>query len=364
MYLIVTRTFPPDLGGMQMLSWGLATTLSKHYKIKVFADYHKDQTLHDKNVNFEIERVGGFKFIRKFRKANLVNNFIKKNKVEGIIADHWKSLELVKYQNNSIKKKLCLIHSKEINHDLGSNLNHRVLKVLNNIDYVIANSEFTKKLAIKIGVHKKKITVINPGILSLEEIKEENKNKANKILSDRFPKLITISRFDKRKNHEKIIMAVRNLKEIYPNIIYICIGQGEEEENLKKLSLELNLSDQIIFLKNIDNNYKNALLSQSNLFVMPSIKFKKSVEGFGIVFVEAAQYGVPSLGGIEGGEADAIIQNKTGLLCDGNNLNEIYKAIDSFFKDKKYIEFSKNAKIHSEKFNWKNIILQYKKILK
>jgi glycosyltransferase involved in cell wall biosynthesis len=55
---------------------------------------------------------------------------------------------------------------------------------------------------------------------------------------------------------------------------------------------------------------KNALVSKSNLFVMPSIIYKKSVEGFGIAFVEAAQYGIPSIGGIDGGASDAISQDK------------------------------------------------------
>ena len=55
---------------------------------------------------------------------------------------------------------------------------------------------------------------------------------------------------------------------------------------------------------------------------MPSIIYKKSVEGFGIAYVEAAQYGVPSIGGIDGGAADAIDHEKTGLICDGNNLDE------------------------------------------
>ena len=51
---------------------------------------------------------------------------------------------------------------------------------------------------------------------------------------------------------------------------------------------------------------KNALISKSNLFVMPSIIYKKSVEGFGIAFAEAGQYGIPSIGGKDGGAADAI----------------------------------------------------------
>ena len=96
MYLIVTRSFPPEIGGMQNLMWGLANEMSKNFMIKVFADYHEDHKEFDEKVNFSIERVGGIKFLRKIRKAQLINEFIKDNKVEGVIADHWKSLELIK----------------------------------------------------------------------------------------------------------------------------------------------------------------------------------------------------------------------------------------------------------------------------
>ena len=91
MYLIVTKTFPPEVGGMQNLMWGLANELSKHYMIKVFADYHENHKLFDEQVSFSIERVGGIKLLRKYRKAQLINEFIKGNKIDGIIADHWKS---------------------------------------------------------------------------------------------------------------------------------------------------------------------------------------------------------------------------------------------------------------------------------
>ena len=51
MYLIVTKTFPPEVGGMQNLMWGLANELSKHYMIKVFADYHENRKLFDETQN-------------------------------------------------------------------------------------------------------------------------------------------------------------------------------------------------------------------------------------------------------------------------------------------------------------------------
>jgi phosphatidylinositol alpha-1,6-mannosyltransferase len=359
MYLIVTRAFPPELGGMQSLMWGLTKEMSKNFMIKVFADYQENHKEFDKNENFSIERVGGIKFLRKIRKAQLVNEFLKENKVQGVIADHWKSLELI----NTDKKKYCLIHGKEINHPKGNSLNKRVIKVLNNVEKVIANSEYTKNLAINNGVNKDKVIVINPGVDPVQELNKKSFEKVESLLKTKSPRLITVSRFDKRKNHEKVIMALRNLKQIYPNIVYICIGYGDEEENIKNLVKELDLGSQVMFFKDISDELKNSLIAKSNIFVMPSIIHKTSVEGFGIAYVEAAQYGIPSLGGKDGGASDAINHDKTGLICDGNNLDDIYSSLNSMIENKKYHVFGKNAKEYVSKFQWDKIIDEYKKIL-
>jgi phosphatidyl-myo-inositol dimannoside synthase len=359
MYLIVTRSFPPVIGGMQNLMWGLTKELSKNFMIKVFADYENNHENFDQKVSFSIERVGGIKLFRKYRKAHLINEFIKKNKIQGVIADHWKSLELIKTN----KKKYCLIHSKEINHTQGSSLNKRVLKVLNNVEKVISNSQFTKNLAIESGVKKNKVIVINPGVDPEIILDKKSLEKVESLLKTKMPRLITVSRFDKRKNHEKVIMSLRNLKQEYPDIIYICIGHGDEEENIKKLVKELSLETQVMFFKGISSELKSALVAKSNIFIMPSIIHKKSIEGFGIAYVEAAQYGIPSLGGRDGGAADVIEHEKTGLICDGNNLDEIYSSIKLMLNNEKYLEYGKKAKDKVSRFYWSNIIEKYKKIL-
>ena len=359
MYLIVTRAFPPELGGMQSLMWGLTKEMSKNFMIKVFADYQENHKEFDNKENFSIERVGGIKFLRKIRKAQLINEFLKENKVKGIIADHWKSLELIKTD----KKKYCLIHGKEINHPKGSSLNNRLLKVLNNVEKVIANSVYTKNLAINNGLREDRVLVINPGVKPTEELNKKSLEKVDSLLKTKTPRLITVSRFDKRKNHERVMMALRNLKQLYPDIVYICIGYGDEEENLKKLVQELDLSTQVMFFKDISTDLKNALISKSNIFVMPSVIHKTSVEGFGIAYIEAAQYGIPSLGGKDGGASDAIENGKTGLICDGSNLDDIYSSLNSMIENKKYLEFGKNAKEYVSKFQWDKILEEYKKII-
>ena len=196
-----------------------------------------------------------------------------------------------------------------------------------------------------------------------KELNKKSLEKVESLLKIKTPRLITVSRFDKRKNHEKIIMALRNLKQQYPDIVYICIGYGDEEENLKKLVQELDLGSQVMFFKDISNDLKNALIAKSNIFVMPSIIHKTSVEGFGIAYVEAAQYGIPSLGGKDGGASDAISHDKTGLICDGNNLDDIYSSLNSMIENKKYHVFGKNAKEYVSKFQWDKILDEYKKIL-
>ena len=104
---------------------------------------------------------------------------------------------------------------------------------------------------------------------------------------------------------------------------------------------------------------KFALIKNANLFLMPSIVVKKSVEGFGISFIEAASYGVGSIGGKDGGASDAIINDKTGLICNGNEIDSIYGSIIKFFQNENYKSFGLNALKFSENFNWNNIIKKY-----
>ena len=364
MFLVVTRNFPPDVGGMQTLMGGLSESLLDYGPVKVFAYDFPNSNFYDSKSKINIERVKGIKFFRKYRKAGLINNFINENSnIRFIVTDHWKSLELLNKERLNKSKTICLLHSKEINHEKGSSLNRRLIKSTNKANFIIANSNFTKELAIKVGIDSSKIKVIFPGIQKPKIIEDKFRTEAESFFKDSFPKIITIARLEKRKNHDKIFMTIRNLKTKFPNIKYISIGVGEEENNLKKLSKELSIEKEVIFLKNIDEKLKLALITDSNLFLMPSIIDKKSVEGFGISYMEAASYSVGSIGGKDGGASDAIIHNKTGLICDGNDLNSIYEAVNNFFINDRFNVFGKAAQKFSENFHWNKIVKNYLQLI-
>ena len=359
MFVISTRNFPPDVGGIQNLMEGLSKALLNHGPVKVFADTFENTENYDQNSKLQIDRISGLKIFRKYRKASLIKDFVSNNNVRALFFDHWKSIENIDTSILSKTKTFCLIHSKEINHPFNTLLNKRMTKALIKADFIIANSSFTKKLATNNGIKEKKIKVINPGCDYPIKIDNSSKNFAAEIYKDSFPKLITVSRLDKRKNHQNILMTIKNLIPKFPNIKYVSIGDGDEKENLEKLKRELKLEKEVVFLNKSNEQTKAALLEKADLFIMPSVVFKKSIEGFGIAFIEAASYGKGSIGGIAGGEADSIKNGITGHLCDGDDLNAIYQNLLKSFEKENYKKLGKNAFEFSKNFKWHIIVKKY-----
>ena len=363
MFVISTRNFPPEVGGMQNLMGGLANALINHGPVKVFADKSESYEEYDSISKINIERFGGIKLLRKYRKANRLVEYIKNNQnIRSIFFDHWKSLEKINFNFLNNFSSFCLIHSKEINHKKGSSFNKRILNSINKVRFVIANSNFTKNLALKIGIPSEKIYVIHPGCDNPISINEKFSIEAENLFKDAFPKILTVARLERRKNHQNILMCIRNLKEIFPKIKYISVGDGDERKRLVSLTKELKIEKEVAFVNKIDNNLKIALIKNSNLFLMPSIVFKNSVEGFGISFIEAASYGIGSIGGKDGGESDAIKNGKTGLICDGQNINSIYESIIKFFENDNYKKYGMNALEFSKNFQWNKVIKNYLKL--
>ena len=360
MFVISTRNFPPEIGGMQNLMGGLSNALIDHGPVIVFADKTDGFENYDDGSKIKIERFGGIKILRKYRKANRISEYILSNQnIRSIFFDHWKSVEKINHSTISNIPSFCLIHSKEINHPKESNLNSRILKSLNKVNYIIANSHFTKKLGINIGLPEKKIYIIHPGCDDPIEIENNFQVQAENIYKNSFPKILTVARLERRKNHQNILMCIKNLSEKFPNIKYVSVGSGKEKNKLLSLTKELGIDKKVLFMENIDKNLKASLIRNSDLFLMPSIISKKSVEGFGISYIEAASYGVGSIGGKDGGEEDAIQNKKTGLICDGEDISSIYNSVITFFENDKYKEYGSNALEFSKNFNWKKIIKKY-----
>ena len=99
--------------------------------------------------------------------------------------------------------------------------------------------------------------------------------------------------------------------------------------------------------------------------VMPTLdeSFKSSIEGFGIVYLEAAYYGVPSIASDVGGTPEAVINNQTGIII--SDISELYNVLRNLLANKEKLDaLGKKAKLRVEnEFNWQVIGNKYLKII-
>lgn len=235
-----------------------------------------------------------------------------------------------------------------------------------NTEKLILITHQTKELIKKIHhLDDNKLEVIYVGIdsdaLEVKKTKLELRKEFN-ISNDNFI-ILSVGRHIKRKNFQLVLRALHKINK--SNFLfktkYYLIGEGEETANLKRLTKDLNLENQVVFLGLSDVNTRNKYYKMSDLFVMPSITKNTDIEGFGIVFLEANYFKVPVIGTATAGMYEAIIDEKTGFLIKENDVNDLIdKIIFLYNNESKRKEMGENGfnRVIND-FRWENIIQNY-----
>ena len=312
-------------------------------KVTVLSDGSKlSSSNFDDKCKFDIFRFDQIKFFRKRIKSSFAHNFLKKNKIDLIFFDSWKSLESLNLNTNA--KKICLVHGNEI---LNLRKKDRILNSLDKADLIIFNSNYTKNKTIKNFKVLKKIDhkIIHPAFIKKIFKSKNIKNKYD---------LCTVARLEYRKGHHLVFEAMSILRNKHNIIIkYAILGDGPELSRLKELVLRHSLDGQVEFINQdfpIEKIFKN-----SSIHIMPTLTTPESVEGFGISNIEAASYGLPCIVSDSGGTPESVGDN--GIIVKENNSKELVNSIIDIFK--KYKTYSKKSYIFANKFNSKKKIKEY-----
>ena len=341
-FIIVTQTFPPRVGGMQDVMSSLAIKLSHNYKTIVLPDHHIpfDHPILKTKINFIFSNF-----------PKLIRNFIKKLKLRKIllpediiICDSWKSFSSIPTSNQKI---ILFAHGQEF---LSKKKYVKIKKALDSSYKIICSSNYTKQLISKnFDVKKNNLFFVPPTYSTNEKefIFKKLKNK-KKIIN-----LISVSRLDERKGHIYVLNSLNYLQKnnLIKDFKWTICGDGPLKIKLSSEIKKLNLSKKVIMLGKVLNREKSSLLNDSDLFVMPSIKINESVEGFGISYIEAAKYGIPSISGIDGGVVDAVINKKTGWNVNPLNKTDLNVTLsDAINNSVKRKKLGNNAKKYFEKY--------------
>ncbi len=323
--LLATNDFPPKVGGIQTYCYELAKNLTfLGEEVIVLAPGVKG--------NLEFDKKQNFKIIRERKKISLYFTFfstLRRERIEKILVAHRANYaHLASWANTFFKIPYdIIVYGGEI---LLSERKRSIQKNFERAKKVITISNFTKEKLIEIGIPARKIVVIHPGVdpvkfnpgLDPSSVKKKY-NLGNKKV------VLTVSHLVKRKGHQNVLKALPQVLEKVPNLIYLIVGKGEEEEKLKGAVKDLKLKDKVIFTGEITGEELPLYYAACDVFIMPSyeIKGRGDVEGFGIAYLEANACEKPVIGGRSGGVPDAVIDGETGLLVDPLDINQIAEAL-------------------------------------
>lgn len=205
-------------------------------------------------------------------------------------------------------------------------------------------SHWTKRILVERGYRGTGISVIHPRLPThFEDIPPTPGRETNGLPF----RLLTISRLDAReqyKGQDHVLEALHRLRLTEPGLKfhYIIQGQGSDRPRLRALVQEWGLEDIVEFRDaSADREELAAVYRAADLFIMPSRygfwDGRWRGEGFGIVYLEAAAFSVPSLAYDCGGATDIIEHNKNGLLVLPDDIAMIARTLATLSQDRHHL---------------------------
>ena len=189
---------------------------------------------------------------------------------------------------------------------------------------IITCSDSTKKDLVSLGLAKKDIHVVKPGIDGTFAEMTQNGRKFES------PTIVCISRFTRYKGLQYAIRAMRYVIESVPDAQLIIVGNGDDSLMQRELS-HVSYSEAIKIVKRAPhgwNEEKRKLLSSAHVVLMPSVR-----EGYGIVAIEANACGTSAVGWDVPGLRDSILDGKTGILVPFDDTEMMAKQVVTLLKD-------------------------------
>ena len=241
---------------------------------------------------------------------------------------------------------------------------------IRNSDLIIVNSRSTRELSIDKGVSEQRIVVVNPGT-------EIPKMPSAEVLAEfrsrhrlPFEKIIVfVGRMTQRKGLSVFVeKCLPGILSREPNAGLVIVGKNPEQ-SLNQLGEEKDVlsavencehRDHIVFLGQLDDLDLRACYAASDVQILPLRRVKGDIEGFGMVAIEAAALGTPTVAFSLGGVPDAITAKNGRLVPEGRH-DAFVEAVLDLLGDKAVD--AKSCQEHAENFSWDIVNARFREAL-
>lgn len=239
-----------------------------------------------------------------------------------------------------------------------------IKRIYRRADEFTAISNYTAK-RIKNEIPDLKIKVINLGVgLNLFEKRETDQNLKKEIL-DKKPYLLSDGALKSRKGYEYSIPAFAKVSKRLPELKYVIIRSKTDRgydyvEKIENIIKSLGLEDKVFFFYNISDDLRRVIYNNAELFFLMPQEGLRDVEGFGLVFLQAAASGLPVVTSKGSAPEDAILDGKNGFLVSPKDTNAISEAIVKILEDNNLREkFSEESRKFAKYMSWDKTAGQY-----
>lgn len=359
--LIITRNLPPLVGGMERLNWHIANELSQTAEVRIIGPFGAAGQCPPKVNVTEAPLRPLWRFL-------LTSGLL------GIRTAHaWRPHIVLAGSGLTaplawVAARCCGAKAVAYLHGLDISVRHPAYRLLwlpfiRRMDCCIVNSMPTLQLAVEAGVAAQKIHIVHPGVSLPTQPQSEQAIHAFKALHGLEDKaiLLSVGRLSRRKGLlEFVEQALPRIVQHRPDTVLVVIGSAPKDalhptshsaESICTAGHAAGVHENIKFLGNVSETQLSVAYEAASLHVFPVRQIEGDPEGFGMVAIEAAAHGLPTVAFAAGGVVDAVAEGQSGRLVEPDNYDALARAVIQTLADGPAV-WRSGAIAFAQKFAW------------
>lgn len=359
--LHITRNLPPLVGGMERLNWHIADELSRHAEVRVIGpkgaaaqrppQAHVTETPLRPLWRFLL--TSGWQAVRTARAW----------RPHVVLAGSGLTAPLA-----WLAARCCGAKTAAYLHGLDIAVRHPAYRMLwlpfmRRMDRCIVNSTQTLQLALNAGVAAEKIRIVHPGVSLPEQPQSERAIHAFKSRYELENKtiLLSVGRLSRRKGLlEFVEQALPWIVRQRPDTLLIVIGGAPKDalhptfhsiESICAAAQAVGVLENIKFMGNVSELELLTAYEAASLHVFPVRHIAGDPEGFGMVAIEAAAHGLPTVAFATGGVTDAVAEGQSGRLVKADDYDALARVVVQILADGPAM-WRTGAIVFAQEFAW------------
>jgi phosphatidyl-myo-inositol dimannoside synthase len=337
--LVVTNDYPPRVGGVQQYVWNLTRNLPAD-RVAVLAPNWPGWQAHDGDQPFPVHRWPARFLWPTPDLVDRIETLVREHEADVVLFGHGFPLPLAGRAGragNHATPYVVLTHGAEVWLARTPGVGAAMRAGLAGAREVTAVSRSTARSIMRLLPPGTRPSVLYPGVDERRFSPDVSGEPVRRTFElDGRPVILCVSRLVPRKGQDVLIRALPMIRRLVPEATLLLVGGGPYRAVLERMASAEAPPDAVIFAGEVADEDLPSYYAACDVFAMPcrSRWGGLEVEGFGIVFLEAAAAGKPVVAGRSGGAHEAVEDETTGLLVEGREPKAVALAVAQLLADR------------------------------